>query len=102
MSPVSASPFHSINADLVRVISRNFPDGRFLIIGASAQKVEGQFAEAKREASVVSSFGDLRTKLGQADAAAHFETSVWFYSSGGNDDDRIAEALSRYAGNIVL
>jgi len=102
MSPVSPSPFHSINADLVRVISRNFPDGRFLIIGASAQKVEGQFAEAKREASVVSSFGDLRTKLGQADAAAHFETSVWFYSSGGNDDDRIAEALSRYAGNIVL
>jgi glycosyltransferase involved in cell wall biosynthesis len=102
MSPVSPSPFHSISPDLVRVISRNFPDGRFLIIGVSGQKVERQFAEGKREASFMSSAGDLMTKLGPGEATAHFETAVWFYSSGENDDDRIAEALSRYADNIVL
>jgi glycosyltransferase involved in cell wall biosynthesis len=100
MSPVSPSPFHSCNADFVRAVSRKFPDGRFLIVGASSLEVERQFAEAKREASVVSSFGDLTTKQGQA--TAHFETAVWFYFSGENDDDRIAEALSRCADRIVL
>jgi hypothetical protein len=102
MSPVSPSPFHSSNSDFVRAISRKFPDGRFLIVGASSLEVERQFAEAKREASVVSSSGDLTTKLGQGQATAHFETAVWFYSSGENDDDRIAEALSRCADRIVL
>jgi glycosyltransferase involved in cell wall biosynthesis len=102
MSPVSPSPFHSTNADFVRVISRKFADGRFLIIGASAQEVERQFAEAKREASVVSSPGDLATRLGPGEAMMHFETAVWFYSSGEKDDNRIAEALSRCADRIVL
>ena len=102
MSPVSPSPFHSTNADFVRVISRKFADGRFLIIGASAQEVERQFSEAKREASVVSSPGDLATRLGSGEAMVHFETAVWFYSSGEKDDNRIAEALSRCADRIVL
>lgn len=102
MSPVSPSPLHSTNADFVRVISRKFPEGRFLIIGASAQKIERQFAEAKREASVMPSPGDLTTKLGPGQATAHFETAVWFYSSGENDDNRIAEALSRCADGIVV
>jgi O-antigen biosynthesis protein len=102
MCSVSPSPFHSSNADFVRVISRKFPDDRFLIVGASSQEVGRQFAEAKREASLVSSSGDLTTKLGQGEAAAHFETAVWFYSSGEYDDDRMAEALSRCARSIVL
>ena len=68
----------------------------------SAQEVERQFAEAKREASVMSSPGHLTTKLGPGEATAHFETAVWFYSSGENDDNRIAEALSRCADGIVL
>lgn len=102
MSSVSPSPFHSSNADFVRVISRKFPDGRFLIVAARPQEVERQFAEAKREASVVSSSDDLTTKLGQGKAAAHFETAVWFYSSRENDDDRMAETLSRCAESIVL
>jgi glycosyltransferase involved in cell wall biosynthesis len=68
----------------------------------SAQEIERQFAEAKREASVMSSPGDLTTKLGPRQATAHFETAVWFYSSGENDDNRIAEALSRCADGIVL
>ncbi len=102
MCPVSPSSFYSSSADFVRALSRKFPGGRFLIVGASSQGVERQFAEAKREASVVSSCGDLTTKLGQGEATAHFETAVWFYSSGENDDERIVEALSRCAGSIVL
>ena len=50
----------------------------------------------------MSSPGDLTTKLGPRHATAHFETAVWFYSSGENDDNRIAEALSRCADGIVL
>jgi len=83
-------------------MSRKFADGRFLIIGASAQEVGRQFAEVKREASAVLSPSDLATKLGPGEATAHFETAVWFYSSGENDDNRIAEALSRCADRIVL
>jgi glycosyltransferase involved in cell wall biosynthesis len=102
MCPVSPSSFYSSSADFVRALSRKFPDGRFLIVGASSQEVERQFAEAKREASVVSSCGDLTTKLWQGEATAHFETAVWFYPSGENDDERIVEALSRCADSIVL
>src|SRR5438046_10011770 len=102
MFPVSPSPFHSTNADFVRVMSRKFAGGRFLVIGASAQEVGRQFAEAKREVSVVLSPSDLATKLGPGEATAHFETAVWFYSYGENDDNRIAEALSRCAYRIVL
>jgi hypothetical protein len=101
MCPVSPSSFQSSSANFVRAISRKFPDSRFLIVGTSSEEVERQF-KAKREASVVSSSGDLTTKLGHGEATAHFETAVWFYSSGENDDDRIAEALSRCADSIVL
>src|SRR5438046_9693743 len=102
MSPVSPSSFHSTNADFVRVISRKFADGRFLIIGASAQEVERQFSEAKREASVVASPGDLATRLGPGEAMVHFETAVWFYCSGVKDDNSIAEALSHCSPRYVL
>jgi len=99
---VSPSPSHSFYADFVRAISRYFPDGRFLVFGASPPEVERQFAEAKREAFVVLSSIELTTKLRQSQVAAHFETAVWFYSSRENDDDRVAEALSSRATNIVL
>jgi O-antigen biosynthesis protein len=102
MCPVSPSHFHFADADFVRAISRKFPNGRFLLVGVSSQEVERQFAEAKREVFVVSSSGDLTTKLVQGQAAAPFETAVWFYSSRENDDDRVAEALSNCATNIVL
>jgi GT2 family glycosyltransferase len=48
------------------------------------------------------SAGDLATKLGQAEAATRFETAVWFYPSGENDDDHMVEALSHCAANIVI
>ena len=102
MWPVSPSPFHSSDPNFVRAISRKFPHGRFLIVGASSQEIERQFIEAKRDAVVVSSSEELTMKLGESHAAAHFETAVWFYSSRGNDDDRVVEALSSRAANIVL
>jgi glycosyltransferase involved in cell wall biosynthesis len=102
MCVVLPSPSHSAEADLARRISRKFPHGRFLIVGVHSQEVERQFAEAKREAVVLWSPGDLTTKLGQGDAAARFETAVWFYPSGENDDDRTVETLSHCAANIVL
>jgi O-antigen biosynthesis protein len=100
--PVLPSPSHSSDADFARTISRKFAHGGFLIVGSNSQQVERQFAEAKREALVVWASGDLAIKLGQDEAAAHFETAVWFYPSGENDDDRMVEALSHCAANIVL
>src|SRR5207247_9636880 len=102
MRSLSPSPFRSSDADCVRVMLRKVAGGRFLIIGTSAQEVGRQFAEAKREVPVVLSPSGLATKLGPGEATAHFETAVWFYSSGENDDNRIAEALSRCADRIVL
>src|ERR1700745_39987 len=102
MCAVSLSPFHSSDADFVRAISRKFPGGQFLIVGVISQEVERQFAEARREVVVIWSPDDLRTKLGQGESPARFETAVWFYPSGENDDDRVAEALSHCAANIVL
>jgi glycosyltransferase involved in cell wall biosynthesis len=102
MCAVLPSPSHSADADFARSISRKFAHGRFLIVGANSQEVERQFAEAKREAVVLWSPGDLTTKLGRGDAAARFETAVWFYPPGENDDDRTAETLSHCAVNIVL
>jgi O-antigen biosynthesis protein len=102
MCPVLPSPSHSSDADFARTISRKFARGRFLIVGVSSQEVERQFAEAKREAFVVWSPGDLATRLGRSEAGVHFETAVWFYSSGENDDDRMVEALSHCAANIVI
>jgi glycosyltransferase involved in cell wall biosynthesis len=102
MCPVLPSPSHSFDADFARTISRTFAHGRFLIVGVRSQEVERQFAEAKREAFVVWSSGDLATKLGQAEATTRFETAVWFYPSGENSDNRMVEALSHCAANIVI
>jgi len=99
---VSPSPSHSFDADFVRAISRKFPDGRFLVVGIRSPEIERQFAEAKREAFVVSSASELTTRLEESHAAAHFETAVWLYSLRENDDDRVAQALSSRATNIVL
>ncbi len=101
MCAVLPSPSDSSNADLARTMSRKFAYGRFLIVGANSQEVDRQFAEAKREAVVMRSPGDLATKLGQDETTA-FETAVWFYPSGENDDNRMTETLSHCAANIVL
>jgi glycosyltransferase involved in cell wall biosynthesis len=102
MCAVLPSPSHSSDADFARAISRKFAHGRLLIVGVGSQEVERQFAEAKRDAVVLCSPGDLPTKLGPGEAMARFETAVWFYPSRANDDDRTAGALSHCAANIVL
>jgi glycosyltransferase involved in cell wall biosynthesis len=102
MCLVSPSSFHSSCADVVRAISRKFTHGPFLIVGASCQDVERQFAEAKREAFIMRSPDDLGTRLRQGDPTPHFDTAVWFYPSGENDDARVVEALAHCAEKIVL
>jgi len=102
MWPVPPSSFHSFDSDLVRAISRKFPDGRFLIVGASSQEIELQFVEMKRDAFILRSLDDLVAKLRQGDTATPFETGVWFYSPGESDDAHLVEALSYCAANIVL
>ena len=102
MCAVLPSPSHSADANFARTISRKFAHGRFLIVGANSREVERGFAEAKREAVVLWSPADLTTKLGQGEAAARFETAIWFYPSGENDDDPTVETLSHCAANIVL
>jgi glycosyltransferase involved in cell wall biosynthesis len=102
MCPVLRSPFHSLRPDFARVISRKFEQGRFLVIGADPQKLERQFAETGREAVVLGSSSDLPTRLREGDGEAHFEIAVWFYPPEKSDDNRLAEELSRRAGNIAL
>ncbi len=102
MCPVLRSPFHSLRPDFARVISRKFEQGRFLVIGADSAKLERQFAETGREAVALECSGDLPTKLRHEDGAAHFEIAVWFYPPEKSDDNRLAEELSRRAGNIAL
>jgi O-antigen biosynthesis protein len=102
MCAVLPPSFNSIDADFARTISRKFAHGRFLIVGANSHELERQFAKAKRETGIVCSPDDLVKKQGQSEGAAYFETAVWFYPSGENDDARMAEALSRCAGSIVL
>jgi len=102
MCPVSPSSFHSSHADFVRALSRKFPHDRFLIVGARSQDIERQFAEAKREAFVMRSPDELTAKTRQGGAITHFDTAVWFYPSGDNDDARVVEALAHCAANIVL
>ncbi len=102
MCSVLPSSSHSADADFARIIWRKFVHGRFLIVGANSQELEGQFAEVKRDAAVLQSPDDLMMKLGHGEAAARFEAAVWFYPSGENDDDRMAEVLSVCAASIVL
>ncbi|HEY7001911.1 MAG TPA: glycosyltransferase [Candidatus Udaeobacter sp.] len=88
--------------DFASVISRKFARGPFLIVGVGSDQIERQFAEAKREAVSIKSPGDLRSKLGGAQAAKRFETALWFYPSGKDEDDRVVQALSQCAENVVL
>jgi GT2 family glycosyltransferase len=101
MSAVSPASFHSFDSDFARAISRKFEHGRFLIIGVDPRKLQSQFAEEQREAEVWS-YEDLGSNVSRGAGTAGFETAIWFYPSGRNDDDRVAEALSRYADVIVL
>jgi O-antigen biosynthesis protein len=98
---VSPASFHPFDADFARAISRKFEHGRFLVIGANPENLESQFAEAEREADVWSK-DELASKLSQDTGKARFETAVWFYPSGRNDDDRVAKTLSGCAETIVL
>ena len=82
-------------------MSRKFEQGRFLIIGGDAGKIQSQFAETKREA-VACSTDELVSKLSQQPATARFETTVWFYASERGDDDRLASALPGFTDSIVL
>jgi glycosyltransferase involved in cell wall biosynthesis len=100
MSAVSSAD-HSFDSDLSRAISRRFEHGRFLIVGANAQKLQCQFAEAEREADAWS-HDELASKLSHDTGEAQFETAVWFYSSAEHEDDTVAEALSGCADTIVL
>jgi hypothetical protein len=100
MCTVLLSDSHCL--DLVRAISRNFPDGRLLVIGLSSQELERHCTEAKRETFVIRSPDDLTTKVRQGEAAGHFEIAVWFYPSRENNDDCMVEALAHCAANIVL
>jgi len=101
MSAVSPADHSSFDSDFARAISRKFEHGRFLIVGANAQRLQCRFAEAKREADVWS-HDELASKLSQGTDKARFQTAVWFYSSGENEDDTVAEALSGCADTIVL
>jgi len=87
--------------DFARNIARKFEQGRFLIIGGDVQELDRNFAEAKREAVVCSSY-EFLSKLSHPAVDARFETAVWFYASGQNDDERVAGKLSRCADSIVL
>src|SRR5439155_8073629 len=44
----------------------------------------------------------LATNLWPGEATAHFDAAGWYYSSGENDANRVAEPLSRCADRIVL
>ena len=68
----------------------------------AALRNSASICSAKGEVSLVSSSGDLARKPGQGEAAAYLQTADWSYSSGENDDHRIAEAFSRCADNIAL
>ena len=82
-------------------MSRKFEQGRFLIVGGDARKIQSQFFEAKREA-IACSIDDFLGKLSDEPATAAFEIAVWLYPSGRQDDERLVEMLSRRADCIVL
>jgi O-antigen biosynthesis protein len=82
-------------------MSRKFDQGRFLIVGGDAHKIQSQFAEAQREA-IACSTDELVSKLSQQAATTHFETTVWFYPPERGDDERVPSALLGLTDNIVL
>jgi GT2 family glycosyltransferase len=101
MSAVSLADHSSFDSDFARAISRRFEHGRFLIVGANAQKLQCQFAEAEREADAWS-HDELVSKLNHDKGKTQFETAVWFYSSTENEDEITAKALSSFADAVVL
>jgi hypothetical protein len=101
MSAVSSADHSSFGSDFARAISRRFEHGRFLIGGANAQKLQCQFAEAKREAAAWS-HNELASKLSRDTDKAQFETAIWFYSSRENEDEITAKALSISADAVIL
>jgi hypothetical protein len=98
---VSPAAHSSSSSDFARAITRKFDHGRFLIIAGNRQTLESQFAAAKREAAVWT-YDDLVSKRSQGADKTAFETAIWFYPSGQNDDGTVAEALSGCADAIVL
>jgi glycosyltransferase involved in cell wall biosynthesis len=98
---VSPPSFASPDADFARVMSRKFEQGRFLMVGGDAHKIQSQFAEAKREA-VTCSIDELISKLSHQAATTHFETTVWFYPSDRSEDERVPSALLGLTDKIVL
>jgi GT2 family glycosyltransferase len=82
-------------------MSRKFEEGRFLIVGGDALKIQSQFSEARREA-IACSTDELLSKLNQQAATIHFETTVWFYPSKRDNDDHVPQALLGLTDNIVL
>jgi GT2 family glycosyltransferase len=101
MSAVSSADHSSFDSDFARAISRRFEHGRFLIVGANAQKLQSQFVEAEREADAWS-HDELASKLSHDTGKAQFETAVWFYSSRENEDEITAKALSISADAVIL
>jgi len=101
MCPVRPPFFSCSDSDFVRVLSRKFGHGRFLIIGANLHTLGSQFAKANREADVWS-YDDLASKLDQDAGEARFETAIWLYPSPTSEDERVAQALSHRADRIVL
>jgi GT2 family glycosyltransferase len=98
---VSPPSFASPDADFACVMSRKFGQGRFLIVGGDADKIQSQFTEAKREA-VACSVDELISELSRQGATTHFETTVWFYPSDRSGDERVASALLGLTNKIVL
>lgn len=101
MSAVSSADHSSCDSDFACAIWRRFEHGRFLIVGANAQKLQCQFAEAEREADAWS-HDEFASKLSHDTGKAQFETAVWFYSSRENEDEITAKALSSSADAVVL
>lgn len=89
------------SANFALIISRKFADGRLLIVGSNLKELEHQFAEHKRSALVVST-RDVAVGRRLEDATSRFEAAIWFYPSGDEHDERVAETLSRCSVNIVL
>ena len=101
MSAVSSADHSCFDSDFGRAISRRFEHGRFLIVGANAQKLQRQLAEAEREVEAWS-HDELASNLSHDTGKARFETAIWFYSSGEDKDEITTKALLSFEGALVL
>jgi hypothetical protein len=73
MSAVSSADHSCFDSEFARAISRRFEHSRFLIVGANAQNLQCQLAEAGREADAWS-HGELASKLSHDTGKARFKT----------------------------